>query len=215
MTQMSESEITWRGLSLPGSVGPLLDRVRDLIERPDPRTEEILSRASDEYKIRKEIVESGVSSVLNADPGLIGARLGQCQAYKDRLGQLYHDVDFAYQFWKGVYEKLKSIALSSKERSSFGGSEGERVITVNNRFIAREFETMERFKNLREAISYRQSILAQEGETLSRQLSALTLQWTLIEKRGGSITDLTWESADKGRMNGTDKVTAGRGMEDW
>lgn len=201
--------IEWRGLDLPDSAVTILDRIRETVEDPDTRTAAILQRVADPLVVRGELLSSGVKAVTTADPGLIGSRLGQCQGYKDRLGNLYHDVDFACNFWKSVYETLKALVLSSETLQRLK-TIGEREHEANTVYLYDEFRQYELYKQLKEAIVFRQNLLAGEGDTLSRQLTALNLQWTLIEKRGGRVEDLTWSAIDQASSSKTSK-----GEEDW
>ena len=199
----------WRGLTLD-------EKFRDFIHSIEARTEElprtvfiVIKRLKDDAPVREELLQFGVKPVTTADPGLIGARLGQLQGYRSRLGSLYHDVDYVYQYYKKVYEAAKAVIMPYLK--SIASSEAERTTVANVLYLAKEWELMDSYKQLREAIQYRQTILSSEGETLSRQLSAITIQWSLVQSRGGRYDDLDWSSLEKAEaIEGKE-----RGVEEW
>jgi hypothetical protein len=172
--------IEWRGLELPASSAKVLDVLAEKALRVFP---------IDVEEVYSELLQANVPPVKVPDPGLMGLRMGQVQGWKDRLSNLHQDVSRAHHHWKKMYEAVSALALSTMGGK---GSAEERAATARTLYIRKEYEEYAKWKELLEAIVFRQTILAQEGEVLSRQISAIQLQLTLMDRRGASIDNLVW-----------------------
>jgi len=191
--------IEWRGLELPDNAETVLNELAE-------KTTRVFNIDVDAYY--RELLEAKVPPVKVADSGLLGLRLGQVQGWKDRLGDMYLEVSKAHYHWKKIYEGVSSLVLSTM---SGKGSADERAATARTLYIRREWEEYSKWKELLEAITFRQGLLSQEGETLSRQISAVQLQLTILERRGASIDNLVWgEGLEKDAQL---TKTAARGQE--
>jgi hypothetical protein len=191
--------IEWRGLELPDQAARVLDEIAQ-------RTLVVFPIVPED--VYRELLMAKVEPVKSPDPGLMGLRMGQVQGWKDRLSDIYQDVARAHHHWKKIYEAVHALALSVMGSK---GSAEERASTARTLYIRKEWDEYTKWKELLEAVTFRQGTLAQEGETLSRQISAVQLQLTLLDRRGASIDNLVWgEGLDRDQKEQASKSARGQ-----
>ena len=182
-TPVDEGSV-WRGL--------LLERVTLDVVLQIQRELEAIPAEADRTHIRNdkdELLTMRVRAVTIPDAGLIGLRLAQVQTHKDRLADIAHNATERLNYIKKRYEGLFALLLPYVQ--GLARSEAERKELLKN-YLRQELNMMEEARELKELVKMRQDALISSGETLSRQLSAIQLQLTIMEKTGNSVGKLVW-----------------------